>query len=69
MTTLKPETGRMSERDGSDADQEHQRKRRGWRCEGRGDTEIRVMEENGGKSKREAGPAGKYDKKTTGLSS
>lgn len=32
-------------------------------------TEIRVMEENGGKSKWEAGPAGKYDKKTTCLSS
>lgn len=57
------------EGDGSDADKEHQRKRRGRQREGRGDTEIRVVEENGGKSKWEAGPAGKYDKKTTGLSS
>lgn len=52
----------------SDADKEHQRKEGGRRGEKRGDTEIRVMLENGRKYKLGAGLRGRHDEKTTGLS-
>lgn len=51
-----------------DADKEHQRKEGGRRGEERGDTEIRLMEENERKYRSGAGLHGKHDKKTTGLS-